>query len=119
MPDGSESEYHSIETPGSVMIVPVDGEGRFLMVRQYRYLNGRESLEFPGGGIVAGLTVEESAVRELVEEAGCVADDMRVLGTHNPWNGVTGELCTVFLARGLHPACGVGDPGEECVVESI
>lgn len=45
--DGTQGEYHYVDSPGSVMVVPVLDDGRLLMVRQYRYLNGRESVEFP------------------------------------------------------------------------
>src|SRR5438094_977656 len=100
-PDGSGGEYHYIHTPGSVMVIPVTEEGKLILVRQYRYLNRRESLEFIGGGIKQGKSAEESARDELIEEAGIAAGKLIPIGQFNPMNGVTDELCNIFVAGSL------------------
>ncbi|MFA7627467.1 MAG: ADP-ribose pyrophosphatase, partial [Candidatus Kapaibacterium sp.] len=51
MPSGRAGEYFYVETPGSVMVIPLLDNGRIILVKQYRYLNKRFSFEFPGGGI--------------------------------------------------------------------
>ncbi|MFO0584475.1 MAG: NUDIX hydrolase [Anaeromyxobacter sp.] len=101
LPGGKEGEYHHVHTPGSAMVVPVTADGRLLLVNQYRFLCDRESLEFPGGGVKEGQAPEAAARAELAEEAGVQATELTHLGRHNPWNGVTDEMCDVFLARGL------------------
>ncbi len=101
LPDGSSGEYHYVQTTGSTMIIPQLNETTFVLTRQYRYLNGRISLEFPGGGIKKGLTAEQNAKEELEEEAGYAAERMKELGEFNPFNGVTDEICKVFLAEDL------------------
>lgn len=103
LPSGKEGEYHHVHTEGSVMVVPVAGDGRLLLVNQYRYLLDRESLEFPGGGVKPGQTAEAAARAELAEEAGVSARELVRLGSFDPYNGVTDELCALFLARGLVP----------------
>lgn len=64
-------DYYIIENRGWVGIVPVTGDGRFLINRQYKHGIGFEVLEFPAGGIDPG---EEdplvTAHRELMEESG-------------------------------------------------
>jgi len=117
LPGGDEGEYHIVETPGSVIVVPVDDEGRLLLVRQYRYPNDRCSLEFPGGGITREGGALDSAARELKEEAGVSAGTLIPLGRFNPWNGVTSEICSVFLALDLRPCDRPHDPAEECITE--
>ena len=97
-PDGSTGNFHYIHTRGSVMIVPVLHDGRILMLSQYRYLNQRVSLEFPGGGI-GELTYETAARQELEEEAGIVGAELLLIGEFNPMNGATDEICRVFVAR--------------------
>jgi ADP-ribose pyrophosphatase len=89
------------------MVVPVGATCELLMVRQYRHLAGRESLEFPGGGVKAGTTPEAAARSELAEEAGRGATELRLVGRFNPFNGVTDEMCHVYVATGLRP---VGEP---------
>lgn len=101
LPHGSVGDYYYAHTPGSVMIVPCFENGTFLMVEQYRYLNRRYSIEFPGGGIHGGNTPAQAALRELQEEAGVQSKELHQLGVFNPCNGLTDELCTVFAAKGL------------------
>lgn len=113
LPSGERGEFHYVETPGSVLVVARSSEGRFFLVEQYRYPNDRISLEFPGGGMKRGAAAEESARDELAEEAGCAADALVDLGTFNPCNGMTSELCHVFLAEGIRPAVARRDATED------
>lgn len=99
-PNGTEGEYHYVYTSGSAFIIPVMDDGRLIMVNQYRYLNDRFSLEFPGGGIKEGQIPEDVARRELVEETG-FDGELESAGVFNPFNGVTNELCHVFIARNM------------------
>ncbi|HVN47743.1 MAG TPA: NUDIX hydrolase [Bacteroidota bacterium] len=101
LPNGSPGVYHYVHTNGASMIVPVLDDGRLMAVKQYRYLNERESLEFPCGGVKDGQTFEQTAVQELQEEAGFLSGDLTLVGTFNPYNGVTDEFCNVYLARAL------------------
>ena len=39
-PDGHETKYDIVEHGGSVVIVPFDGDGNLLFVRQYRHAAG-------------------------------------------------------------------------------
>jgi ADP-ribose pyrophosphatase len=77
-----------------------------LLVNQFRYLIERESLEFPCGGIKAGATAEQTALAELAEETGQMAMELELLGSFNPYNGITDEICHVYLARSLRDAPG-------------
>jgi 8-oxo-dGTP pyrophosphatase MutT (NUDIX family) len=113
LPDGREGEYHYVHTEGSVMIIAVDDAGCLLLVEQHRYLNRRGSLEFPGGSVPAGMGVLDAAQKELSEETGFRADDLVPIGRFNPYNGVTDEMCTVFLARGLTASDATPDDTED------
>jgi ADP-ribose pyrophosphatase len=119
LPDGAAGEYHWVETPGSVFIIPDSGSGRFVMTRQYRYLNERFSLEFPGGGIDPSIGAEESARMELAQEAGVKAGRLEKIGEFNPFNGVTNEICYVFLARELSKCEARSDDSEEFEIMEI
>jgi ADP-ribose pyrophosphatase len=112
-PDGSIGEYHFVRTSGSTMIIPRLNETSFVMTRQYRYLNSKVSLEFPGGGIKQGLTPEQNAIEELQEEAGYVSGKLEMIGFFNPFNGVTDEICTVFLADELESTHASPEASEE------
>ena len=100
---GTEGEYHICHTAGSAFTIPVTKEGKLLMVNQYRYLNDRESIEFPGGGVKEGQNPDDIARKELVEETG-LDGDFEKIGMFNPYNGVTDEICHVYIARNLLPS---------------
>lgn len=101
--DEKEHEYHYCHTNGSVFIIPVSDDGKFIMVNQFRYLNNRMSLEFPGGGVKEGQNADEIAEHELVEETGFTGD-LEKVGFFGPFNGVTDEICNVYIARNLKPS---------------
>jgi ADP-ribose pyrophosphatase len=101
LPSGQRGEYHFVHTNGASMVVPVTPEGKLLLVNQYRYLCGRESVEFPCGGVKDGSSYNETAWEELREETGYTSDRLVLAGEFNPYNGVTDEICKVFIAREL------------------
>ena len=113
LPNGRRGEYHYVHTNGASMIVPLFNDGRVVLVNQYRYLNDRESLEFPCGGVKDGQTYEETAIHELEEEAGFNTLDLQAAGEFNPYNGVTDELCRVFIAKNLVVVPSMPDETEE------
>ena len=101
LPSGAQGEYHFVHTNGSSMVVPVLDDGRILCVNQYRYLRSRESIEFPCGSVKDGSTHDRTAWEELAEETGYSAKQLALVGTFNPYNGVTDEMCQVYIAREL------------------
>ena len=113
LPSGRRGEYHYVHTNGASMIIPVTDEGKLLLVNQYRYLCAKESLEFPCGGVKDGSSYNETAWHELREETGYTTDALFEVGEFNPYNGVTDEICKVFIARNLRYVGGVPDETEE------
>lgn len=103
LPDGKEYDYHYVHTAGSSFIIPVKDNGNILLVNQYRYLNDRFSIEFPGGGIKENQTPEYVANKELIEETN-LKGELEKIGYFNPYNGITDEICHVFIARNLTPS---------------
>ena len=87
--------------------------GKLLLVNQVRYLVGRESVEFPCGSVKNGSTHDKTAREELQEETGYSARVLMPAGAFNPYNGVTNEMCRVYVARELEFLGGTPDDTEE------
>ncbi len=101
MPSGKEGDYWYVHTKGSAFVIPVLPDGSILIGHQYRYLTDRMSYEFAGGGVDEGKTYEEAARQELEEELGYTAQEIKEVGEFCPMNGVTDEICKVFVAKGI------------------
>jgi ADP-ribose pyrophosphatase len=119
LPSGKPGEYHYVHTNGSSMVIPVLGDGTLVLVNQYRYLMGKESFEFPCGSVKEGSNHDETARHELVEETGYSAKGLSKVGEFNPYNGVTDEMCHVYIARELEFVGGTPDETEEFEIVRI
>ena len=101
-PDGSAFERDLVHHPGAVSIVPVDDDDGVLMVRQYRAAIDADLLEIPAGKRdVEGEPPEMTARRELEEEVGVRAGEVRKLAEFYNSPGFSDERSWVFLARDL------------------
>ena len=102
-PDGQEFERDIVHHPGAVAVVPLHDDGTVTLVRQYRASLDADLLELPAGlRDVEGEADETAAARELQEEAGLRATELRrLVGFHNS-PGFCDEEVGVFLATGLH-----------------
>ena len=80
LPDGREPTYELIDHPGAVAMIARDGQGNILFVRQFRAGVGGELLEIPAGTLHEGEEPLLCAERELREEIGMAARDLKKLG---------------------------------------
>jgi ADP-ribose pyrophosphatase len=100
-PDGFEIRRHIVQHGGSAVMLAVDGQGRVLLVRQYR-LPARKSLwELPAGRLDEGEKPLVAARRELEEETGYRARRWKKLVSFYVSPGYVSERMTIFLATGL------------------
>jgi 8-oxo-dGTP pyrophosphatase MutT (NUDIX family) len=118
-PAGTTVYYDIIEHIGSVSIVPLDENGLVYFVRQYRPAAGQVLLELPAGTLEVGEPPEEAAAREIREEVGMSAGEMREIGSFYLAPGYSTELMHVFLATGLQHDPLDPDADEYLSVEKI
>ncbi|MBK8419237.1 NUDIX hydrolase [Candidatus Villigracilis saccharophilus] len=95
-PDGRETKFDIIEHGGSVIIVPIDTDGKLLFVRQYRHAAGKDLLELPAGTLDVGEDPAVCAAREIREETGFAGTISRKSGVFLP--GYSTEFMHVYLA---------------------
>jgi ADP-ribose pyrophosphatase len=101
LPNGTESKREIVWHHGAVCIVPVRDDGMALMVRQFRLAAGKTLLEIPAGTLEPGESPAECATRELEEETGYRAENLRFLFSAYLAPGYSTECIHAFLATGL------------------
>src|SRR5437764_35380 len=107
LPNGNTTTREIVRHPGSVGIVPRQEDGRIVLVRQYRYVTGRELWEIPAGTLdKPGEGIAEGARRELAEEARLSAGKWTTLGSAYLMPGYCDERMTFYLAEDLSPTEG-------------
>jgi ADP-ribose pyrophosphatase len=97
---GSEAR-EVIVHPGSVVILPLLDDGRIVLIRNTRFTVNRTLWELPAGTRDPGEPVELCAARELEEETGYRARELRELLAFYPAPGIADERMFAFIARGL------------------
>ncbi|MGI6033236.1 MAG: NUDIX domain-containing protein [Coriobacteriales bacterium] len=118
-PDGRRTHHEVIRHPGAVGIVALDGKGNILLVHQYRTALERITIEIPAGKIDRGEDPLESAKRELSEETGYEAREIRYLTPVATSVGYTDEIVHLYLATDLVPGPAHPDSGEFLAVEWV
>ena len=101
MRDGSSAKRVRIDHPEAAAVVPFLSDREILLVRQYRYALGRETLEIPAGKLDPSEKPEECAGRELLEETGYEAGSLTLLYTYAPAIGYSNELIHIYAGRNL------------------
>jgi ADP-ribose pyrophosphatase len=120
-PDGSTGELELIRHSGAAAVVPYlddprHPDARVLLIRQFRYAADRFLYEIPAGRLEPGESPIECARRELREEAGCVAESIRPLGSFYTTPGFIDEYIHLFVATGL--TRGVPSPERDEFIQS-
>ncbi len=98
--------------PDSVMIVPMADPQTLLLIREYAAGSADYELGFPKGVVDAGETPLEAAGRELREEIGRAARDLRILHRFTLVPGYIQHGTQLVLARDLYPSPAPGDEPE-------
>lgn len=83
---------------GGVCIALQDGE-YFYMVKQYRYAQGKEMLEFPAGKIEKDEIPDKAIIREVQEETGFTAKNIKKFGSIIPTCGYSSERIHLYYGQ--------------------
>jgi ADP-ribose pyrophosphatase len=117
--NGVKAVREVVEHRPAVAIVPFDDDGQIILVSQFRYPVGEQLLEVPAGIIEEGETPEQCADRELQEEIGYRAREMRSLGSFWTAPGFSDELMYAFVATDLEPSRLEPDEDEDITVVRV
>jgi len=100
-PDGREHEIQVVRHVPSVVLIPVEADGRIVLIEQYRGSVDRLLWEFPAGRMDEGESPEAAARRECEEEIGRVPGRLERLGAFYPTPGYCDEQLIFFRATDL------------------
>jgi ADP-ribose pyrophosphatase len=101
-PNGREHNVTIVRHPQSVVLIPVEEDGRVVLVKQYRAALDRELWEFPAGSLDAGESADAAAARECEEEIGRVPRRIERLGAWFPTPGYCDEEMIFYRVSDLH-----------------
>ena len=100
-PNGETHTVEIVRHAPSVVLIPIEADGRIVIVRQYRAPLDRETWELPAGRVDAGESAEQAARRECEEEIGRAPHHVeRVRGLY-PTPGFCDEELIFFRVRDL------------------
>lgn len=99
--NGRVAALDAIRGPGAVVVVPVQNDGRLVLIRNHRAVVDKTLWEFCAGGLEAGEAPDHAAHRELAEETGYEAAALEHLGTFYTSPGFCDEQMHAFRAVGL------------------
>ncbi len=106
-----------VEHSGGAVIAAFTGEGKIILVRQFRKPVERAVLEVPAGKIDPGEDPKTAAIRELEEETGYRAVDMDLMTCMYPSVGFTDEKLYIYYADKLEK--GEPHPDENEVLDIL
>lgn len=110
--NGSTSKREVVEHSGAVAVLAVTDNQEAYFVRQYRKPVEEELLEIPAGKLDAGEGPKTCAMRELGEEIGMSAKELRQIAFFYSSPGFASEKMYIYLATGLKPVA-VATPEDE------
>ncbi|MFM6181143.1 MAG: NUDIX domain-containing protein [Dolichospermum sp.] len=103
LPNNEEITYTYVEHPGAVFIIPITANQEIILMRSYRYTIDDWCWEIPAGtlGDQKGLSLEEVARLELLEEIGGIAETFEGLGWYYIANGLANLKNFFFIAHNV------------------
>lgn len=116
--NGAPDRFNVLKCPDWVNVLATLPSGHFVLVRQFRYALGRETLELPGGIVGSGVTPLQAAREELLEETGFVGGEWFLLGSYLANAGLQNNFVHSFFCRNPSQQLGV-EPEEGATVELL
>jgi len=111
-PDGRQHTRETIQHPGAVTVIPMVDDDHVCLVRNYRVAVDQTLIELPAGTLEPGEDPAITAVRELAEETGYRAGQLKLLCDFAISPGILNEQMYLYVATELEPGETSLDQGE-------
>jgi len=117
-PDGrSELSRTIVRHPGAVVILPLLDDGQICLINNRRVAVGETLLELPAGTCEPGEPIAETARRELIEETGFSAKQLKHLHSYYVSPGILDEQMHFFVASEL--SAGTANRMQDELIENV
>lgn len=103
-------DYYSIKPPDYVTVLAQTRDKKVIILKQFRPSVEDYTFELPSGHVEKGETHSQAVIRELREEAGCIAKDVIFLGGVIPDTGRLENRLWAYYIRDIET---VDIPGPE------
>ena len=105
LPDGTETDFHYVDEPPAVVVLPFTTDGEVVVIEEWRQAVGRVNRGLPAGTVEPeDDDLAAAARRELTEETGYEAGSVEPICTSEPANGIANTIHHYFLARDCEPS---------------
>lgn len=95
-------KYHSFSQSDYVSILAINKKKKFILVKQFRPALKKFTLELPGGLRDKNEKPKDTAFRELYEETGYIAKNIKFLGSFSPDSGRLSNKIHCFFSDNLN-----------------
>jgi len=102
-PNGQEHEVAIVRHNPSIVLIPIQDDGRIILIRQYRASLDRLIWEIPAGRVDDGEHPDAAAARECEEEIGLVPGTLERIRGLYPAPGFCDEELIFYRASNLRP----------------
>lgn len=102
-PNGQEHEVAIVRHNPSVVLIPIQDDGRVILIRQYRASLDRTIWEIPAGRVDDGEQPDAAAARECEEEIGLVPGTIERIRGLYPTPGFCDEELIFYRVSNLRP----------------
>ncbi|TAH72837.1 MAG: NUDIX hydrolase [Anaerolineaceae bacterium] len=99
-----QTVFDFIEHQGASAMIPVDKDGKILMVHQHRNSIDSYTLEIPAGGLNPGEDNLTCAIRECEEETGYIPNKVQHLIDVHTTVAFSNELIKIYYSNDLTPS---------------
>lgn len=111
--DGGHTYFDIVKHPGGSVIAAINEREEICFLKQWRHAIQQTIWELPAGCLEPNEPALTTAMRELEEEAGIIANHWRDLGLVTTTPGFSNEILYFFEARELSPGTVKLDAAEE------
>jgi len=120
-PSGKSGTYVRINNPApfSIAVLPINLDGRIVLLRNFRHGARGWGYEVPKGGAEDNESAIEAAKRELLEETGLVAEKMVYLGDYADSPAVFSDQLKCYLGLNCHKCTDVNTEPTEAIEEIV